>query len=130
MKIKFVVRVHITMDDYLRNCTNALGIRLGTYLSAIMDEELKASIGNSQYAFVEDFEYFLPRRNAHQKSAGKQISLYLTKEAASQIEKLKQVTGYIATSQIILGVLLNTEIGKAYYRQQKAVITKSNKEAK
>lgn len=124
MKKKIVTRIHISFDDYLRKYAQALGIKFGTYISSALEAELSSIGEKGQYHFVRDFEYFLPRRNAHERSAGKQFTIYLTDAAYENLLKVKKMTGYTLTTEAVTGVLLNTQIGQAYYKQQKQAIAK------
>lgn len=124
MKRKIVTRIHISLDDYLRKYTQALGMKFGTYVSSVLETELRSIGERGQYSFVQDFEYFLPTRNAHERSAGKQFTIYLTDAAYKNFLRVKKITGYTLTTEAVTGILLNTQIGQAYYKQQKSAIAK------
>lgn len=114
---RFIIRLPIDLDAFLRRRAATLGVRPGTLISALTEEELLRAREQADYHFIDEFEMFLPTRRWTAKSAGSQITVYLTDEAAAALADVQAQTGYESYRTAITGVLLNTPEGRRFVQE-------------
>lgn len=113
-KRRCVVRLRIGMYDFFRKRGKTLGMKTGTYLSCLVENEALAASEQENYQFTPMLEEILPSQRSTEKTASNQVSIYLTEEAFAALEIIKKRTGYESSRELINGLLLNTETGRAY----------------
>lgn len=115
---RFIVRLPIELDAFLRRRAAALGVRPGTLISALTEEELMRARTQPDYQFIDAFELLLPTRRWTARSAGNQVTVYLTDEAADALLWVERLTGYESHRTAVAGVLLNTTEGRRFAEEQ------------
>ena len=115
---RYIIRLPIDFHEFLQRRAEMLGVRLGTFVSALTEDELFRARRENDYRFIDAFEMFLPTRKWNAKSAGNQITVYLTDEASETLAWVEEVTGYDSYRTAITGLLLNTAEGKRFVEEQ------------
>lgn len=117
-RIRYVIRLHVSLRDYFAQKANSYCMKLGTYISCLVEDELREARDIPNYDFTPMLEEFIPTRDRNKKTASTQISVFITDEANEEFLKLKKTTGYEGNGEVITGLLLNTDAGLAYLQEQ------------
>ena len=107
-KVRFVVRLHIGLRRCIDEEAARRGIRPASLAGAMLERQaLRArKTGELPHPLAEDY---LPARTRGVVSAGPQMSLFVSPEAAQAVEALSEQTGD-SVRRVIAGLLLNDPV--------------------